>query len=150
MKGNSLPPIPPKPMAPIDLFAALLAHKLRYESSERDLVVLHHEVVARQTPTTQVRTPAEETYTSSLVSYGTPKASAMSRCVGLPVAFAALQVLDGGVNTRGVHGPTDRSVYEGVLDRLESVQLGMTESFRRGPGSVEAALRNHFQLGHGR
>ena len=133
-----LPPVPLKAMAPIDFFAALLAHKLRYEPGERDLVVLQHELVVR--PKGSAST-AEETHTSSLVAYGSPTASAMSRCVGLPVAFAALQVLDGEVKLRGVHGPTDRVVYENVLGRLKEVGLGVTESVRRGSGAVEDALR---------
>ncbi|KAH9946562.1 Saccharopine dehydrogenase-domain-containing protein [Amylocystis lapponica] len=122
------PPLPRRPMAPLDLFAILLAHKLRYEPSERDLVVLSHEIVARPSGAQDL----EEVYTSSLVAYGTSEASAMSRCVGLPVAFAALQVLDGGVRARGVQGPTEKEVYMNVLERLEEAGLGMKESVRVG------------------
>src|ERR1700691_5938568 len=39
----SLPPLPKKPTAPIDLFTMVLAHKLKYEPEERDLVILSHE-----------------------------------------------------------------------------------------------------------
>ncbi|OBZ72980.1 Peroxisome biosynthesis protein PAS1 [Grifola frondosa] len=123
---SSLPPLPSRPTAPIDLFATLLAHKLRYEPSERDLVVLSHEIVTRpkvaNAPLTSFTTE-EEVHTSSLITYGTASASAMSRCVGLPVAFAALQVLDGRVIARGVQGPTDKNVYEHILDSLETVGL---------------------------
>jgi alpha-aminoadipic semialdehyde synthase len=100
---SALPPLPTAAAAPVDLLATLLAHKLRYEPSERDLVVLAHEVVAR--PAGAPPGAAEEVHTSQLVTYGTPRASAMSRTVGLPVAFAALRVLDGQVAVRGVHGP---------------------------------------------
>lgn len=65
----------------------------------------------------------------------------MSRCVGLPVAFAALQVLDGGVSMRGVAGPTDESVYGAVLRGLEEVGLGMKESVTIGSG-MEGVLRD--------
>ncbi|CCL98467.1 uncharacterized protein FIBRA_00465 [Fibroporia radiculosa] len=141
----SLPPLPSQPMLPIDLFATLLAHKLRYQPAERDLVVLHHEIVARPQGRSDARSvPSTETHTSSLISYGTPQASAMSRCVGLPVAFAALQVLEGSVQLRGVHGPTDKAVYENVLRRLTEVGLGVSEGVRRGTGSVEDTLHRHF------
>jgi alpha-aminoadipic semialdehyde synthase len=122
--------LPKEPTPAIELFATLLAHKLRYESHERDLVLLHHEIVV------QSLTPGakKEVHTSSLVAYGDERASAMSRCVGLPVAFATLEVLDGRVGTRGVAGPTEKSLYGGVLRGLEEVGLGMKESMRVGKG----------------
>jgi len=129
----SLPPQPSKPMAPIDLFTTLLSHKLRYQPNERDLVILWHEVV---TETQSVR----EVYTSSLITYGTPTASAMSRCVGLPIALATLQILDGGVAERGVTGPTDKTIYGGVLEGLMKVGLGMRETVGKGLGMEEALV----------
>lgn len=126
----SLPPLPKRPMAPIDLFTILLAHKLKYEPHERDLVVLSHEIVTQSPLDPRI----EEVHTSSLVTYGTSSASAMSRTVGLPVAFAALEILDGKVQVRGVQGPTDKSVYQSVLKGLEEVGLGMKERVRKGTG----------------
>jgi alpha-aminoadipic semialdehyde synthase len=129
----SLPTLPVKPTPVIELFTTLLAHKLRYDAHERDLVILSHEIIAQP----QVPGAPEEVHTSSLITYGTPRASAMARCVGLPVAFATLEVLDGGVRTRGVAGPTERSLYSGVLRGLEEVGLGMKESVRLGKGMEE-------------
>jgi alpha-aminoadipic semialdehyde synthase len=126
----SLPPLPKKPTAPIDLFTMVLAYKLKYEPYERDLVVLSHEIVAQSIDKPGV----DEIYTSSLVTYGTMTASAMSRCVGLPVSLASLQVLDGKVSVRGVTGPTDATVYEPVLEGLDKVGLAMKENFRTGKG----------------
>lgn len=137
-----LPPLPTKPAAPIDLLTVVLAHKLRYAPGERDLVVLSHEIVAQPASIAggEAGSPDEtEVYTSSLVSYGTASASAMSRCVGLPVAFATLAVLDGKVVSRGVQGPTEETLYRTVLDGLQGVGLEMKESVRRGSG-MEARL----------
>ncbi|KAG1857273.1 Saccharopine dehydrogenase, partial [Suillus tomentosus] len=86
---------PLKPQAPIELFTSVLAHKLRYNPGERDMVVLLHEIVAQ--PSLPSIDSATEVHTSSLVAYGNSEASAMARCVGLPVAFAALEVLYGNV-----------------------------------------------------
>lgn len=124
LPSGPMPPLPSGPMAPIDIFAYLLSHKLRYERNERDMVILSHEFVVQG-----YRGP--EVHTSSLITYGTPKASAMARTVGLPVAFAALGVLDGRVDVRGVTGPKHASIYEPVLRGLEEVGLGMTESRRK-------------------
>ncbi|KAI0328943.1 hypothetical protein GY45DRAFT_1435780 [Cubamyces sp. BRFM 1775] len=148
----SLPALPTKPTAPIDMFASLLAHKLRYAPGERDLVVLSHEIVARpkgsRLPLSQAHAE-EEVHTSSLITYGTPEASAMSRTVGLPVAFATLQILDGGVSARGVQGPTAKEVYVNVLQRLEEAGLGVKESVRKGglggKEGVEQSLRRQWR-----
>ncbi|KAG1903451.1 Saccharopine dehydrogenase-domain-containing protein [Suillus fuscotomentosus] len=123
---------PLKPQAPIELFTSVLAHKLRYNPGERDMVVLSHEIVAQ--PSLPSIDSATEVHTSSLVAYGNSEASAMARCVGLPVAFAALEVLYGNVQVRGVHGPTDRGLYGAVLDGLQGAGLEMKESVRKGPG----------------
>ncbi|KAI0942460.1 hypothetical protein AcW1_003090 [Taiwanofungus camphoratus] len=155
----SLPPLPANDQSatPIDLFSYLLAHKLRYQPSERDLVVLHHEIVVRPLdayplPNSELidnykPTPNEQTYTSSLIAYGSPTESAMSRTVGLPVAFAALQILDGGLTVRGVQGPTHKDIYENVLASLEEAGLGMKESVRVDSGKVEQALGRHWCSG---
>ncbi|KAG6372697.1 Saccharopine dehydrogenase-domain-containing protein [Boletus reticuloceps] len=132
---NDLPLLPTKPLAPIDLFTTVLAHKLRYTPGERDLVVLSHEIVAQPASVVGEASPDEtEVYTSLLVSYGTASASAMSRCVGLPVAFATLAVLDGKVVGRGVQGPTEEMLYRAVLDGLKGVGLEMKEGVRMGSG----------------
>lgn len=124
----SLSPAPPvlkSSAAPIDHFANLLTQKLRYEPHERDLVVLNHEIIAQDV------SGREEVYSSSLITYGGSEASAMARCVGLPIAFAALKVLDGYVSARGVCGPAvEETLWKGVLDGLEEVGLGMKETVR--------------------
>ncbi|KAF7986808.1 hypothetical protein HWV62_20442 [Athelia sp. TMB] len=137
---SSMPTLPKKPTAPIDIFTRLLAHKLRYEPHERDMVVLSHEIVAQSIDAPGV----EEIYTSSLITYGTAKASAMARTVGLPVAFAAMEVLDGKVLLRGVQGPTDKSVFSPVLRGLEEVGLGMREGVVVGQG-MEDVLAGGLQ-----
>jgi alpha-aminoadipic semialdehyde synthase len=119
-----------KPQAPIELFTSVLAHKLRYNLGERDMVVLSHEIVAQPS----LMDSATEVHTSRLVAYGNSEASAMARCVGLPVAFAALEVLYGSVQIRGVHGPTERSLYGAVLDGLQGAGLEMKESVIKGSG----------------
>ena len=131
---QGMPPLPTKPLAPIDLLTAVLSHKLRYEPGERDLVVLAHEIVAAPSGAPDVTQTHTEVYTSTLMSYGTACGSAMSRCVGLPVAFATLAVLDGRVAGRGVQGPTEESLYRAVLDGLKGVGLEMKEGVRRGSG----------------
>ncbi|KAG1727784.1 Saccharopine dehydrogenase-domain-containing protein [Suillus paluster] len=129
--SGTFPEVPLKPQAPIELLTSVLAHKLRYSPGERDMVVLSHEVVAQ--PSFLSTDSATEVYTSSLVAYGNSEGSAMARCVGLPVAFAALEVLHGGIHVRGVHGPTDRTLYGAVLNGLQGAGLEIKESVSKGP-----------------
>ena len=131
--GSSIP-VPKQALTPADALALHLAHALRYAPHERDLVLLHHEVVARDV------SGAEHVYTSSLTALGDTRASAMARTVGLPVAFAALRVLDGSVRATGVCGPTaDEALWKGVLEGLESKGLGVKESVSSGM-SMEGGL----------
>jgi alpha-aminoadipic semialdehyde synthase len=128
-----MPPLPAESMSPLDLFAYLLSFKLRYLPHERDMVILSHEVIAHKPGM------PEEVHNSSLITYGTPKATAMARTVGLPVAIAALSILDGNVEIRGVTGPSDPSIYRPVLRGLEEVGLGMKEVITTGK-SIESSI----------
>src|SRR6266850_251080 len=133
-------PVPGRPIAPADALVQHLAHALRYAPHERDLVLLHHEIVARDR-----HSGTEQVHTSTLTAYGDARVSAMARTVGLPVAFAAGRVLDGAVRATGVCGPTvDEAVWKGVLEGLESRGLGVRESVKSGPpmeGVLAAGLQ---------
>ncbi|KAJ1303925.1 hypothetical protein OPQ81_008336 [Rhizoctonia solani] len=133
----SLPPVPRGAVTPLDALATLLSHKLRYEPHERDLVLLSHEVITApaSAPHSETFDPVtNEVYTSTLAVYGSSSGSAMSKTVGLPLAFATLRVLDGGVRARGVTGPFGEEVYKPVLEGLEAVGLGMRETKVAGGG----------------
>ncbi|CCO28733.1 hypothetical protein BN14_02731 [Rhizoctonia solani AG-1 IB] len=142
---SSLPPVPKGAVTPFDALATLLSCKLRYEPHERDLVLLSHEVVTApaSAPPSDTFDPAtNEVYTSTLAVYGSSSGSAMSKTVGLPLAFATLQVLDNGVRTRGVAGPFGEEIYRPVLEGLDAVGLGMRETrVTGGEGMARSMLR---------
>ncbi|KAL1719908.1 Saccharopine dehydrogenase-domain-containing protein [Schizophyllum commune] len=122
-----LPPLPAEALSPLDAFAHLLTAKLRFLPGERDLVALTHEIRTLDAGS------AARTYRSTLVAYGNHRHSAMARTVGIPVALAALGVLDGRIGVRGVQGATDGSVYGPVLEGLEERGIGMKETVERVP-----------------
>lgn len=138
------PPVLKSSAAPIDHFANLLAQKLRYGPHERDLVILNHEIIA------QDALGREEVHSSSLITYGGSEASAMAKCVGLPIAFAALKILDGRVSARGVCGPAvEENLWKGVLDGLDEAGLGMKETVRpktSGSITVENTLAAELRI----
>ena len=145
---SDMPPLPKDPMTPLDIFAYLLAHKLKYAPHERDMVVLSNEII------TQARAKGEDdskktalpatVHTSTLISYGTKipnvgfkgerPASAMARTVGIPVALAALFIADGTIQATGrftgVQSPFVPNVYNPILDGLAKVGISFTESTR--------------------
>jgi len=51
----------------------------------------------------------------------------MSKTVGLPVAIAALQILNKKITTPGVLRPIDKEVYKPILEELETYGVQFNE-----------------------
>jgi hypothetical protein len=136
-------------MLHLDIFANLLARVLKYDRGEKDMVVLAHELVTSSQPATSTFEGAlppaqqeEEVHKSTLIAYGTDEHSAMALTVGLPVAIAALSVLDDKVPIRGVTGPEDVSIRTPVLEQLEDAGLGVKEQMLKdSEKSIEKRLQ---------
>ncbi|KAF8321368.1 hypothetical protein DL93DRAFT_2130912 [Clavulina sp. PMI_390] len=139
---NDLPALPTVPHTPFDLLSMLLAHKLRYHPGERDMVILSHEIITESTlPSSSSQ---REVHTSSLITYGDLETgnSAMARTVGLPLASAALLILDNRVRARGVHSPVESEIYRPVLEELAGRHgITMKETTRVGGGMAKSLAR---------
>ncbi|KAF8966790.1 Saccharopine dehydrogenase-domain-containing protein [Flammula alnicola] len=147
---SPMPPLPEGPLTPLDIFAYLLSQKLKYEQHERDMVVLSHEIITKDSTRGHNK---REVHTSTLITYGTKTpnvgfqgerpASAMARTVGIPVAIAALLVAEGKIKLAGVQGPLSSAIYNPVLEGLAEVGLHMVEktnTILKGKRTVEGAL----------
>ena len=53
--------------------------------------------------------------------------TAMAKTVGLPVAIAALKILNGEITTPGVQLPITKEVYNPILEELESYGITFKE-----------------------
>ena len=53
--------------------------------------------------------------------------TAMAKTVGLPVAMAALKILNGDIKTPGVQIPITKEVYEPILKELEEYGIIFAE-----------------------
>jgi hypothetical protein len=53
--------------------------------------------------------------------------TAMAKTVGLPVAMATLQILNGNITTPGVQLPISKEVYEPILSELEEYGVVFNE-----------------------
>lgn len=85
---------------PLDTLCATLEELMQYEEGERDFVMLQHKFGIEWAD------GSKEVRTSTLAEYGVPGGySAMAKLVGVPCAVAVEQVLDGTINTPGIHAP---------------------------------------------
>ena len=126
--GPDLPLVPSQPTLPLDLFARLLAHKLRYLPGESDSVILSHEVISRPiADQDNLRHDQDLVHTSTLIlRQPDTEKSAMAVTVSVPLAIAALRILDGHVQTRGVVGPTaDAAIYRYILQDMDASGIVM-------------------------
>ncbi len=110
--------------------AATLQHLLearwKLGPGDKDMVVMWHRF--RYT----LNERAHELQASLVVLGEDPVRTAMARTVGLPLAFAARLVLDGGVKERGVLLPLSPGIYDPLLDALEGAGIRFTEEVTEG------------------
>jgi len=105
-----------------DMFAHILKEKLTYNDGEVDLLLQHHEFVARYADGRQEKTM------STLVDTGTPGGdSSMSKTVGLPAAISARLIAEDKIDLKGVCIPVHSQIYKPVLAELEALNIKFVE-----------------------
>ncbi len=83
------------------------------------MIVLHHDFLAEYPDENR-----KEKITSTLIDFGIPGGdSSMARTVSLPAAIASKLILQGKIKETGVHIPVIPSIYNPVLDELESMSI---------------------------
>ena len=103
-----------KNATPAQILEKILAEKWALQSNDKDLIVMYHKFgfelngQKKQIDSTMVCIGDDQTYT------------AMAKTVGLPVAIATLQILNGTIKTPGVQLPIAKEVYQPILEELES------------------------------
>jgi saccharopine dehydrogenase-like NADP-dependent oxidoreductase len=104
-----------------DVLQFALEKKLMLQPQDKDMVVMLHEIAY---------TKGNEQYkaTSSFILKGEDgKHTAMAQTVGLPLAVATKLILDGAINLKGLHIPTQKEIYEPVLNELAKHGIHFTE-----------------------
>jgi len=100
-----------------DLLVDLMVKKMSYGPGERDMIIVHDEVVAEFSDRTEKRV-------SSMMVEGIPNGNtAMSRAVALPTAVSCRLILEDKVPQRGVIMPVAPEIYRPVLDEVASYDL---------------------------
>lgn len=96
-----------------DLLVDLMLKKMSYQIHEKDMIIIHDEIVAKFEDRYEKRM-------STMMVEGIPGGdSAMSRAVSLPAAIAAKYILENEITIKGVQIPTSPEIYNPVLDELE-------------------------------
>ena len=98
---------------PIEILEKILSDKWTLQEHDKDMIVMYHKFgyelngEKQQIDSKMVCIGDDQTYT------------AMAKTVGLPVAMATLQILNGNIKTPGVQLPIRKEVYEPILKELE-------------------------------
>ncbi|OIQ21685.1 MAG: saccharopine dehydrogenase [Flavobacterium sp. MedPE-SWcel] len=104
-----------KDATPAQMLEKILSEKWTLSEEDKDMIVMYHKIgyeldgKTKQIDATMVCIGEDQTYT------------AMAKTVGLPVAIAALQILNGNITLKGVQLPIHKQVYEPVLKELEEL-----------------------------
>ncbi|MFO7980516.1 MAG: saccharopine dehydrogenase C-terminal domain-containing protein [Candidatus Aminicenantes bacterium] len=108
-------PLPLKKSSPLDILVNLMEKKLSYQKGERDMIILQHRITA------EYENRHIQEIISTLVDYGNPDGdTAMARTVGLPLAIAAKNILNGKIRITGVQIPVSQEIYEPILGELKN------------------------------
>jgi saccharopine dehydrogenase-like NADP-dependent oxidoreductase len=97
-----------------NLLVDLMLKKMEYEPYEKDMIIVHNEMV--------VEFPdRKEKRISSMLVEGIPNAdSAMARAVSLPPAIAVKLILEEKITQTGVCLPSTKEMYEPILEEMET------------------------------
>ncbi len=104
--------LPIKKGTSADILQFILEKKLALKQGEKDMVVMLHEIEYSIGETLH-------RVESSLVVIGADdQRTAMAKTVGLPLGIAAVLILEGKIQDKGLHIPINPSIYEPVLKEL--------------------------------
>ncbi len=102
-----------KNATPAQILEKILTDSWTLQAEDKDMIVMYHKFgyeingEKKQIDSTMVCIGDDQTYT------------AMAKTVGLPVAMATLQILNGNIKTPGVQLPIKQEVYNPILKELE-------------------------------
>lgn len=103
-----------KDATPAQILQKILMESWTLKQEDKDMIVMYHkfgyekEGRKKQIESSMVVVGEDQTYT------------AMAKTVGLPVAMACLQILNGKIKTPGVQMPIKKEVYDSILGELDA------------------------------
>ncbi|MFD1062934.1 saccharopine dehydrogenase family protein [Winogradskyella litorisediminis] len=110
-----------KKATPAQILQQILMDKWTLSEDDKDMIVMYHKFgyekngQRHQIESTMVTLGEDQTYT------------AMAKTVGLPVAIAALAILNKKITTPGVQIPITKEVYQPILEELKDYDIKFSE-----------------------
>lgn len=110
-----------KDATPAQILEKILSESWKLDLEDKDMIVMYHKFgyelngEKKQIDSKMVALGEDQTYT------------AMAKTVGLPVAMAALQILNGKIKTYGVQLPINKEIYNPILKELETFGIEFKE-----------------------
>lgn len=114
-------PIGIKDATPAQMLQHILERKWSLAEDDKDMIVMWHKFVYL------LNGKAYEKHSSMVVKGKDTRNTAMAMTVGYPVAIATRMILNGKINTKGVHIPIRPEIYEPILEELEDYGISFTE-----------------------
>jgi saccharopine dehydrogenase-like NADP-dependent oxidoreductase len=109
---------------PYEITSDLMIEKMMLQDEEKDMVVMEHTFLAAY------QDGSKEVIKSRMLDFGTPATdTAVARTVALPAAMAVDMILQGQIQSTGVHIPVIPEIYQPILDHLENINIKMEEIF---------------------
>lgn len=111
-----------KNATPAQILERILNDSWTLQEDDKDMIVMYHKFgyeingESKQIDSKMVCIGDDQTFT------------AMAKTVGLPVAMATLQILNGNIKTPGVQLPIKKEVYEPILKELEEFGVIFNET----------------------
>ncbi len=110
-----------KNATPAQALQKILMDKWTLSEDDKDMIVMYHKFGYELNG-------EKKQIDSTMVSIGKNMTeTAMAKTVGLPVAMAAIMILNGEIKTPGVQLPIRKEVYEPILKKLEAFDIKFQE-----------------------
>jgi saccharopine dehydrogenase-like NADP-dependent oxidoreductase len=113
--------IPPTAKCAADVLQFALENKLSLHADDKDMIVMLHEFEY------SINGNSSFVNSSLLVKGENNLRTAMAKTVGLPLGIAAKLILNASIQSRGLHIPVAKDIYEPVLKELEQYDIKFNE-----------------------
>jgi saccharopine dehydrogenase-like NADP-dependent oxidoreductase len=118
---NPNKPVGLKKATPAQILQKILLDSWTLSKTDKDMIVMYHKFGY------ELNGKKHQIDASMVVIGETPTYTAMAKTVGLPVAIAALAILNNKITTPGVQIPITKEVYQPILKELKTFGINFHE-----------------------
>lgn len=127
-----------KNATPAQILQKILESSWTLEEEDKDMIVMQHLLGY------EMNGEKKQIESSLIVKGENQNYTAMAKTVGLPVAIAALKILQGEIKTPGVQLPISKEIYEPILKELKEYGVQFSEKNTSYLGYNHPVESSHF------